>query len=363
LSVAAVICEYNPFHRGHAYQLQEIRRMLGEDTVILSLMSGSTVQRGEAAVASKYNRAAAAVSCGADLVLELPYPYCSSVAEQFALSAVSILSSLGVVDYLVFGSESGDLSMLCRHAKQRASTELIELLSKKRGERSELSYPRLVDECYNQLYGLPFPKDPNDILGVFYLMALEKQNSALKPLCHRRLDGASATLGRKKMKMGDLSEIPEGAKKFFSQSSASLETGELAVLHFLRNHSDRRIANAALQATSLTQLYDGLSQKNLTDARVRRDVLHALLGYSEIEFELPKFTTVLGMNEKGAALLRSIKKCSEITLITKPADYKQYPAIRQQFERNLRSDALFSVCSERMMPANWSLKESPFVKK
>ena len=135
MSVAAIICEYNPFHYGHAYQIDMVRKMLGDDTVILSLMSGNAVQRGEIAVADKYDRAAAAITCGSNIVLELPFPYASSSAERFAMGAVSILDQLNGVDYLVFGSETADIHVLGQYAERRNSLEFKELYNNLRNLR------------------------------------------------------------------------------------------------------------------------------------------------------------------------------------------------------------------------------------
>ena len=100
MSVAAIICEYNPFHNGHAYQIKKTRELLGENTEIIAIMSGNFTQRGECAIMDKAHRAKIAVEAGINLVLELPFPYSMSSAEFFAASAVHILNSLGCVDYL-----------------------------------------------------------------------------------------------------------------------------------------------------------------------------------------------------------------------------------------------------------------------
>ena len=112
MKIAAIIAEYNPFHNGHKYQLDKLRELLGEDTAIISVMSGNYVQRGEIAIADKTVRARAAVDAGVNLVLELPFPYSMASAEFFASAGVHIITSLGIVDYLVFGSESGDIDKL-----------------------------------------------------------------------------------------------------------------------------------------------------------------------------------------------------------------------------------------------------------
>ena len=110
MKVAGIISEYNPFHNGHEYQIKKLREMLSEDTAIVAVMSGNYTQRGEIAVADKLIRAKAALECGVNLVLELPFPFSMSSAEFFAKSGVKILGEIGVVDYLAFGSESGDIT-------------------------------------------------------------------------------------------------------------------------------------------------------------------------------------------------------------------------------------------------------------
>ena len=361
--IAAIICEYNPFHIGHSYQINEIRKMLGEDTIILSLMSGSTVQRGDVAVASKYHRAMAAIEMGSDLVLELPYPYSSLVAEQFALSAVSILDRLCIVDHLVFGSESGNIGSLAMHAKRRADSAFEDRLCEMRRTQKDISYPRLVEQCYFQMYGENFPKGANDILGVFYIKALCELGSKIEPLTHLRLPDSSATRARREMAEGKYTVIPSEVQSCFLTPPATLARAERLVLYSLRNGNDPELRNAALNAVDYRDLMQKLSDKNCTDARIRRSILHGVIGYDDTDFVLPSFTNVLAMNQNGAALLHKMKKTSAIPIITKPADYTRFPEIISQFERNLRADSLFSLTTSKILPANWSLKATPYVKK
>ena len=111
MAVIGIVCEYNPFHRGHQLHMEKARAALGEESAVVCVMSGDFVQRGEAAVYAKSARAEAACRCGADLVFELPLPWCVSSAERFAMGAVGLLDSLGIVTHLSFGSESGDLEI------------------------------------------------------------------------------------------------------------------------------------------------------------------------------------------------------------------------------------------------------------
>lgn len=123
MTIAGIIAEYNPFHNGHLYQIEQTKR--AGATHIVAVMSGSFVQRGEPALFSKWDRAAAALESGADLILELPVPYAMSSAERFGFGGVFLLHALGCVDMLSFGSESGNLNDL-----QQAARSLQESSSK-----------------------------------------------------------------------------------------------------------------------------------------------------------------------------------------------------------------------------------------
>ena len=112
MAVAGIIAEYNPFHRGHAWQIAEIRRRLGEDTAVAVCMSGSFVQRGDFALLGKHARAEMALAGGADLVLELPTPWSAAGAEGFAQGGAALLDGTGVATHLAFGCECGDLEPL-----------------------------------------------------------------------------------------------------------------------------------------------------------------------------------------------------------------------------------------------------------
>ena len=206
MKTAGIIAEYNPFHRGHEYQIQYTKEKLGADYVIVT-MSGDYVQRGTPALISKHLRAEMALRCGADLVLEMPVSVSTASAEAFAMGGVSLLDSLGVVDMLCFGSESGEISTL---------QKLAEILVKEPDE-----YKHLLKSFLSQ--GLSFPtarsqalteylkavcrltkantvedsatfssnaarilNTPNNILGIEYCKALLRLNSKIQPVTIRR---------------------------------------------------------------------------------------------------------------------------------------------------------------------------------
>ena len=185
-----IICEYNPFHNGHARQLRLAREAIGEDCALVCLMSGNYVQRGEPAIFPKALRAEAALRCGADLVLELPLNAALSSAEGFAAGGVSILTALGC-DYLCYGSESDDNNLIMSTARANLDPAFDALL------RAELatgcSYPAARQKAIERLGAGAGLCSPNDILAVEYCKAILKQGSPLRPLSVRRPGDYHAT--------------------------------------------------------------------------------------------------------------------------------------------------------------------------
>ena len=179
MTISGIICEYNPFHNGHMYQIEQTRR--AGATHIVAVMSGNFVQRGDCAIMSKWQRAKSAIDNGVDVVVELPCPYAISSAESFALGAVSILDSMGCIDMLSFGSESDDIDVLKEAASIADgiahSSELISLME------DGLTYPNAMQKIMNGInpeYANVL-SSPNNILGIEYLRALSAFNSAIRP--------------------------------------------------------------------------------------------------------------------------------------------------------------------------------------
>ena len=181
MRICGVICEYNPFHRGHEKQLRQIRAALGEDTAVVCLMSGNFVQRGEPAVFDKRVRAQAAVLAGANLVLELPITKALSSAEGFARGGVEVFSKLGCADTLAFGCESGSGDALLAAAMVMCEPEydaaLREILN------TGVSYPAARQRALVMLgFDGGVLERPNDILGLEYCKAILQTGSCLQPL-------------------------------------------------------------------------------------------------------------------------------------------------------------------------------------
>ena len=250
MTFAGVIAEYNPLHNGHALLIRDMRR-LGADAVAV-VMSGNFVQRGEPAILSKWARAGQALACGADLVAELPLPWAVAGAERFALGGVSLLTALGA-DVIGFGSECGDLAKLQQAQAALASGELHNAMRALLSKGTTFAAAR--QQAVESLFGretAALLREPNNVLGIEYLKAIERLKSGIKPVTVRRENacihtGESGELPltssavRAMMRAGtDVAEfLPEAAYRILAAEAAAgrapadlshLGRGPLAIL-------------------------------------------------------------------------------------------------------------------------------------
>ncbi len=331
MKTAAVVAEYNPFHKGHEYQL-EMTRSAGA-THIVAVMSGNFVQRGEAAVFDKFQRASAAVRCGADLVAELPLPWAVSGAQSFARGAVSIADALGCVDMLSFGCECGKADMLKAVASALYSDEFEERINAVLPECTSFASARqsVVGDMLGNEYA-SLLKSPNNILAVEYIAAVKLLGAGfdLNAVC-RSGDGyndkihsgsgfASATAIRGLIRSGvDYSSlVPSKANELYSGDFSDESRLETAVLYALRRLSvndillapdvseglENRIYSAVREARSVDELIEKIKTKRYPTARLRRIVLSLFLGIkAEHSDGVPPYIRILACNEKGKEIL------------------------------------------------------------
>ncbi|MCI8589899.1 MAG: nucleotidyltransferase family protein [Clostridiales bacterium] len=371
MAVVAVICEYNLFHNGHERLLAHIRRQFGEETVILSLMSGHFTQRGLFAATDKYTRAHAALLGGSDLTLELPMPYCCGVAEQFALGAVRLLEALGGVDVLAFGSECGQIERLSAIAQNRQSAGFKAALAKELAVApADESYLKTQDRVYAMLFG-PASLGANDILAVEYLSALHHIHSTIVPYICKREGSETATEARQiflnQGAAGLTDLVPAAVLPVFRQAERSLpQWVQSAILWTLRTADPvylasladfnedlaHRFVYQAGRANSLSDFYDRCVAKTYTRARIRRCTLYAMLGITKKDFlDLPSYTLLLSANARGRGLLRVLKKCSRIPIYMK--------GVQAQTPLSIRADALYTLSLEGSKNHGGILQKNP----
>ena len=352
MNIAGIVCEYNPFHSGHLHQLAETRRALGADTLTVCVMSGDFVQRGEAAVFSKFARAEAACRAGASLVLELPLPWCLSSAEGFAEGAVSLLAAVGCTQ-LSFGSESGDVETLQTLAREILAPDTQREITAQLQHSPELSYAMARERVLTEKLGEcgSLLSQPNNILAVEYLKAIYKKTYPITPVTVKRIGSGhdkageqgpkSASELRGLMETGaDISEyIPEAALSVYRreraagrvQNKAVLETALLSRLRMLDravyeslpdggDGAGARLWKAVREESTLEDIAQSARTKRYPLARMRRMLLCAALGVSaEYTKTLPPYARVLAADSAGCAYLREIDGKSAVPVLTKPA--------------------------------------------
>ncbi|MCM1325542.1 MAG: nucleotidyltransferase [Bacteroidales bacterium] len=368
MKVNGIIAEYNPFHNGHKYHMEDAKKRTGADYTIV-VMSGNFVQRGAPALVDKFKRARMALSCGADLVLELPICFSVSSAEYFATGAVALLDKLGVVDHLCFGSESGELAPLQKiaHILANEPVEYTEML--RTNLRMGYSYPNARTTALIQYdSSISMEKDtlssPNNILGIEYLKVLERRKSAILPDTTLRMGSdyrdkrlgenpCSALALRQAILAGQdvdflKEEIPENAYRILADSLKDTEPVSIddfsAQLHYKlllersKGYCDYldvspelsvRIQNSLENFRSYLDFCDRLKSKDMTYVRISRCLLHILLNLDCTTIDTLKamdyapYARVLGFRREASPLLAAIKEKTSVPVITKLADAKK----------------------------------------
>ncbi|MDD2573250.1 MAG: nucleotidyltransferase [Bacillota bacterium] len=367
MKVLGIVAEYNPFHNGHLYHLEESVRITGA-THTVAVMSGSFVQRGEPSVVNKWARAEMAVRAGVDLVLELPAVYACHSAEGFAQGALNILDGIGVVDFLCFGSESGDLQGLGQIAGILAEEpEGYRALLRDFLARGQ-SFPSARASALERFLGSPSTSlrhtlySPNNILAIEYLKALERLKSDIVPYTIRRYASgyhsrsfcsgiASATavrndLIKRNAVTGRIAKVLPITSFGILERELSLGRGpishdrfSLPVITLIRRQErealaqypevaeglENRIQSVAGKEVTITGMLDRIKTKRYTHTRLRRILTYILLDIKKEftkclkEQNSPCYARVLALNIKGAEVLKEAGSKSRIPIITKTA--------------------------------------------
>ena len=363
MQTVGVICEYNPFHLGHARQLTLIRQQLGQEAAIVCLMSGNYVQRGEPAVFDKCVRARAAVEAGASLVLELPVTYALRSAEGFAAGSVGILSRLGC-DFLSFGCESGDGGAIFRAAEASRLPEFEQALHTR--IQTGLSYAAARQRALEALGqdGRLLMK-PNDILAFEYCRAILTQGSSMRPLAVLRpgdyhadapdAEHPSATAVRRLILTGgDWRQYVPAACSYETAVPHTLSWGERAMLARLRGMEQADWARAAHGSEGLwskvwkavqtqpdyARILEAAKSKRYPRTRLQRLLLCAYLGLdAQTLLREAPYVRVLAFDEAGQAVLRRAKKEARVTLV----NAGQTPPDEAYFALERRCAALYGL--------------------
>ncbi len=394
MRAAGIVCECNPLHGGHRYLLGEARKA-GND-VVIAVMSGCFVQRGEAAVADPFVRAEALLYNGADLVVELPFPYSSASAEFFAHAGVEILSRMGVNE-IWLGSESGDAKKLSRLASLADRPEMAALYAET--VRTSDGTASAYFEALGRLSGEEIDCSPNDILALSYLRALHRLNASVKPKTVKRQGSAygdgelptdasfpSATALRKRIFQDGIAAVADrldahtldlllSAEKN-GEAPATLANAERLILGRLRTLDPivadtyaalggglgARLCEAAHKATSLDELLLLAATKKYPTSRLQRGILFAMTETQEADLRSPvAYVRLLGANATGCAFLSKGRKESNLPVVTRRTDIPNTREALCQLAKSEAAWALYSLCFPRAASADSLWRRTPVI--
>ena len=389
-TVLGIIAEYNPFHNGHFYQIEEAKKQTGAKYVV-AVMSGNFTQRGNTSLIDKWAKAQMALENGVDIVLELPTIYSVSSAENFAEGAIKILDSLKIVDTLCFGTETVDFAALNNIANvlHNEPKEYVAILNHELGKG--ISYPKARENALMMYLNdikryASILSGSNNILAIEYLKALKRLKSDMTPFSIQRKkvyynderiidEFASSTAIRKLIATEQYAEV----RKVVPMSSYMLlkekiEKGnfvidiikfEKEILYNLRKMTVKQIAelpdvtegleyaikNAANSCNSLLELVNIIKSKRYTQTRIQRILVYALLGITKKDManarKVIPYARVLGFNKNGREMLSDIcsinPRINMITSVKKYEDQNINKALREMLEKDIFATNVYTL--------------------
>lgn len=387
MKTAAIICEYNPFHNGHAYHIQKTKEETGAEYIV-ALMSGNYVQRGTPAILEKQIRTQMALQNGADLVIELPLYFACGSAPYFASGSVSLLNHLGIIDTLSFGSECGNISLL-----KEISSFLLEYentISSETAQLIKLGHPfpkaqeiAFTRHCPDSSW-LPVIREPNNILGLEYLKALLSSKSSIKPFSLSRtgsghhenqltskISSASAIrniIEKEPDNPSIFSQIPENCKcilKEHLQSDAPVTMDDfseilktLLILHpnltdFWEISSDFQdmLHKYYRPDITCTELIADCKSKHLTWTRISRNLLHIILNITKSHYQIINnldyslYYQILGFKKESSFLISEMKRNASVPMVRHLRPWKDALSPEQNFllSSERQADSLYKM--------------------
>ena len=392
--IAALICECNPFHNGHAYIFSQMRRRA--DTAV-AILSGNFVQRGETAVFDKYARARAVLASGADLVLELPFPWCSASAEYFASAGVTLAARIGA-EALLFGASSENAASYREAARILADAESESAAYSSTGRKARTLGAASAREAFlREAAGsaaADLMRTPNDILAIEYCKAIAARGANLLPcpvLRADEIDGiplCGATDLRRRMAQDGIVALhgrtPAAAETIFREEYAAgryafpSALAEILFLHLRHMRSFPhaafaegaggvlgRLIAAAASSANADELFARAATKKYTNTRFRRAALFSLMEIpAAVLRRPPAYSVLLAANERGRRLLSQIRRAGDFPILTKPADHATLPPdAAEQYAALRRADELYTLCLHTRLPAGAYLRRTPYIAK
>lgn len=368
-----IVCEYNPFHKGHAYQIQKVKEMGAE--FVVCAMSGDFTQRGESAFQDKRVRAENAVKNGADIVLEIPFPFSSMSAEGFAGAGIHILENCGLCDSFAFGSECADVEKLSNISRILDKNFHKQVLSLQKNNKN-LSYAKAREMLIGERLGKEYASiinSPNDILAVEYL----KANKTLAPIAVERktprggYDENFASSSYIRNNLFDETNSKAAADGLCSDNNfdgifpddtafrnhihlslMQKTPQELSNIAEVVHGSEYSIIKNTVKAENYDDLLSLLSSKTLTDAKIRRMLLFSFYNVTkQTEKTVPLYTQVLAASEKGRKMLKKYAENRKIIVASRAAEIKKDKTALEQYNFSRLASEVLYKCRKQTFKA------------
>lgn len=391
MKVCGIVAEYNPFHNGHKYQIEQTKKLTNCDTII-AIMSGNFIQRGLPALFNKWTRAKMAIENNVDIVIELPTCYATSSAEFFAHGAIGIIDALNCIDVLSFGSKYNDIEVLKRIASVLHSEpeEYKNLLQKEL--KKGTSYPIARSNALKNFLKKEFDSkllenillDSNNILGIEYLKALLAYDSPIIPCAIERIGGdynstnivgniCSATGIREMLQANNLARLPDVVPEnsftilndalTLGKAPMTLKNFEKEILFLLRTLTTKELSElsditeglenvlkkSANEAFEIDDLIEKIKTKRYTKTRVQRILIHTLLkiqkSFVQEQKETPQYARILACSQKGKSMIPELVKNSRIPIVTSVNKFMKNatPSQKEMLELDILATNIYTL--------------------
>ncbi len=390
--VFAIICEYNPFHNGHKRQIEIAKSETA--THIVAIMSSCFVQRGDVAIMSKKARTLSALSCGADLVVELPVVWSLSSAGYFAKAAMYIAKGLSFVDGICFGSESADITSLLEISELEKDKNVQEKIKYFLNQGN--SYPKSrtlalaefisqdklnILSKANDILALEYIKACKELSALFEFLPIKRNTEHDSDICYNNI--SSSSFIRKLILQNDDSYtkyIPSKVSDIIKeeidskQAPANIINLERAILMKLRELSKddffclpdvseglhNRIYNCVQTSSSFKELCDKIKTKRYTHSRIRRILLCAVLGINkELQSSMPQYARILGFNDRGRELLKTCRNNTQLPLVSKACEIKKLNKTANEiFKIEDKAQNIFALATPEISPCGRAFTEA-----
>ena len=378
MNVIGIVCEYNPFHLGHLYQLKKVKEMY-PNSIIIVVCSSNFTQRGDVSIINKWDKTKIALDYGVDIFIELPFGYATQSSDIFAKGAIEILNHLKI-DTLVFGSESNNIQELTNLANIQLNNKEYNNIVKDYLDNG-INYPTALSKALSDITNTTINK-PNDLLGLSYIKEIIRNNYKITPVTIKRTNDyhskdinsniINASLIRKLLiEKNDITNyIPNNTYKYLKLLSLNdfypyLKYQIINNSNKLNNYQtvdegiENRIIKNTYKSSNYNELVMNIKTKRYTYNKINRMLLHILTNFTKEEAQSIKidYIRLLGFTNAGQKYLNSIKKDINIPIITR---YK--PNISNLLDLEFRANSIYAFVTNNFELIKLEYNSKPIIK-